>query len=194
MMIRRLFFVLVPAVLLCGYAVTAEKVDLKSGPQAGDNLPGPFLSLVAYSGEPSIVGQKIDFFEMNGQGPVVLVFAGEMTKPLTKLVNKLDTEAAKHKSAKLTVVVVILSDDDALQNNLKEYGEKQGIKHVNLTIMEPGGPKHYKLTKEADVTVLLCKRQKVEANHAFRKGELSEEGLKSILADVPKIVAKRKSN
>ena len=191
MMIRRLFFVLVPAVLLCSYAVTAEKVDLKSGPQAGDNLPGPFLSLVAYSGEPSIVGQKIDFFEMNGQGPVVLIFAREMTKPLTKLVNKLDAEAAKHKSAKLRVVVVILSDDDALQNNLKEYGEKQGIKHVNLAIMEPTGPKHYKLSKEADVTVLIYKKRKVEANHTFKKGELNEKGVERILADVPKIASQR---
>jgi hypothetical protein len=57
--------------------------------------------------------------------------------------------------------------------------------------MEPDGPKSYNLSKEADVTVLLYKRQKVEANHAFKKGELSEEGLESILADVPKITAKR---
>jgi hypothetical protein len=30
----------------------------------------------------------------------------------------------------------------------QEYAEKQGIKHVNLAIMEPDGPKHYKLSKE----------------------------------------------
>src|SRR5207302_11112769 len=119
-----------------------------------------------------------------------LVFAQRMTKPLTKLVNKLDAEA-KHKSATLRIVVVILSDDEALENHLKEYGEKQGIKHVNLAIMEPDGPKLYKLSKAAEVTVLLCRRRKVEANHAFKKGQLSEEGLQSILADVPKITAER---
>jgi hypothetical protein len=191
MTIRRLFLVLVPAVLLCGYAVAAEKDALKSGPQAGDKLPGPFHSLVAYSAQPGLVGTKTDFIEMYGQDPVVLVFAREMKKPLTRLVNALDAEAAKQKSARLKVIVVLLSDDDALENNLKEYGEKQGIKQVNLAIMEPTGPIHYKLSKEADVTVLLYKRQKVQANHAFKKGELNEDGVEKIVADVPKILPKR---
>jgi hypothetical protein len=191
MTIRRLFLVLVPAVLLGSYAVAAEKGALKSGPQAGDKLPGPFQSLVAYSAQPGLVGTKTDFVEMCGQDPVVLVFAREMKKPLTRLVNTLDAEAVKHKSARLKVIVVLLSDDDALENNLKEYGEKQGIKQVYLAIMEPTGPKHYKLSKEADVTVLLYKRQKVQANHAFKKGELNEDGRDKIVADVPKIVPQR---
>ena len=191
MTIRQVFFVLIPGLVLAGHALPADKDSFKSGPQAGDNLPGPFHSLVAFSEEPSLVGKKNDFFEMYGQDPVVLVFARELTKPLAKLVNKLDAEAAKQKSARLKVIVVLLSDDDALENNLKEYGEKQGIKHVNLAIMEPDGPKHYKLSKEADVTVLLYKRQKVEANHAFKKGELNEEGVEKILADLPKIASKQ---
>src|SRR5262249_29652139 len=191
MTMRPLFFVLALVFVLYGQAATTEKDDLKSGPQAGDNLPGPFLSLVVHSGEPDLAGKKNDFVEMYGQAPVVLVFARAMTKPLTRLVNKLDAEAGKHKSAKLSIVVVMLSDEDALENNLKEYGEMQGIKHVHLAIMEPDGPKRYKLSKEAEVTVLLYKRRKVEANHTFKRGELGEEGLESILADVPKIIAKR---
>jgi hypothetical protein len=191
MKIRRFFLVLVPAVLLGGYAVAAEKVDLKSGPQAGENLPGPFQSVVAYSAQPGLVGTRTDFVEMCGQDPVVLVFARAMNKPLTRLVNTLDAEAAKHKSARLRVIVVLLSDDAALEDSLKEYGEKQGIKQVYLAIMEPTGPKHYKLAKEADVTVLLYKRQKVHANHAFKKGELNEDGVDKIVADMPKILPKR---
>ena len=110
MTIRQLFVVLVPAVLLCSYGVAAEKVDLRSGLQAGDSLPGPFQSVVAYSKQPSLVGTRTDFVEMYGQDPVVLVFAREMTEPLTKLVKQLDAEAAQLKSAKLRVVVVLLSE------------------------------------------------------------------------------------
>jgi hypothetical protein len=187
-MMRRLLFALTVALLLCGYAASADKDDLKSGPQAGDNVPGPFHSLVAHSGEPGLVGKKTDFFEMYGQAPVVLVFAREMSKPLTRLVKKLDAEVTKRKSAKLRSVVVFLSDDDALETNLKDFGEKQGIKNVNLAIMEPAGPKHYKLSKEADVTVLLYKRLKVQANHAFKKGDLNKKGVGAILSDVPKIL------
>jgi hypothetical protein len=177
--------------LLCSDAGAAKQVVFKSGPQVGDKLPGPFNSVVAYSEEPSLVGKRTDFVEMCGPNPVVLVFARALTKPLTRLVNQLDAVGARHKSARLKIVVVILSDDDALENNLKEYGEKQGIKHVNLAIMEPAGPKNYQLSKEADVTVLLYKGRKVEANHAFKKGELNEDRVEKILTDVPRITAKR---
>lgn len=188
---RRMFLLIAAALLVCGNAVPAEKDDLKSGPQAGENLPGPFLTLVAYSEEPSLVGKKTDFFEQYGQDPAVLIFAREITKPLTDLVKKVDAEAANKKSAKLRAIVVIVSDDDAVETNLKDFGEKHELKNVNLAIMEPAGPKRYKLSKEADVTVVIYKRWKVEANHAFKKGELNEKGVEKILADVPKIVPKR---
>ena len=187
MTIRKLVFVVTLAFVVGGDAITAEKGALKSGPQAGDNLPGPFYPLVAHSGEPDLVGKKIDFSEKYGQSPVVLVFAREITNPLTTLVKKLDAEVAKRKSAKLRAIVVSLSDDYALEMSLKDYGKKKAIKHVNLAIMEPDGARPYKLSKEADVTVVMYKRKKVEANHAFKKGELNEKGVETILADVPKI-------
>ena len=94
---RSLMLVAVLALLFCGEAVPAGQDRLKSGPQVGDNLPGPFHSLVAYSGEePSLVGKKTDFTEMYGQGSVVLVFARQMTDPLAMLVKRLDAEAGKH--------------------------------------------------------------------------------------------------
>jgi hypothetical protein len=190
MPIQRLFPVLISAMLLCGYAVAAEKDELKSGPQAGDDVT-PFESLVAYSKEPSLVGKKNDFVEMYGLAPVVLVFAREMSKPLTELVNKLEVEAAKHQSAKLRIVVVLLSDDDALEDTLQKYGSKQGIRHVDLAIMEPDGPRAYRLSKDADVTVLLYKKKKVEANHAFKKDQFNDKRVERIVGDVPKITSKR---
>jgi hypothetical protein len=192
MTMRLWLFALTVPLVLCSYAASAaDKADLKSGPQAEDKLPGPIFSLVAYSEEPRLVGTKMDFTEMFGSNPVILIFAREMTKPLSRLVKKLDAEVAKRKSARLRAVVVILSDEDALDNKLKEYGKKQKIEHVNLAIMEPDGPKHYKLSKDADVTALLYKRLKVQANHAFKKGELNENGVEKILADVPKITSEK---
>jgi len=191
MTMRRLFFVLAVAFLLSGQAGTAEKDVLKSGPPAGDNLPGPFLSFVAYSENRSLVGKKNDFIEMYNQDPAVLVFARQMTKPLAGLVKKLDAEATQYRSARLRVVVVMLSDDETLEKNLKDFGEKQGLKNVHLAIMEPDGPKHYKLSKEADVTVLMYNRLKVRVNHAFKKGDLNEKSAGTILFDVLKIVPTR---
>ena len=41
---------------------------------------------------------------------------------------------------------------------------------------------------EAEITVLLCNKSKVVANHAVAKGEFNEESVKAILADVAKIL------
>jgi hypothetical protein len=190
MTIHRRFPVIISAVLLCGYAVAAEKDERKSGPQAGDGVT-PFDSLVAYSEDSKLVGKQNDFVEMYGVNPVVLVFAREMSKPLTQLVNKLDVEAAKRKSAKLRIAVVFLSDDNALEGTLKKYGAKQGLRHVNLAIVKPEGPQGYRLSKEADVTVLLYKMKNVEVNHAFKKGELNDKNVERIVGDLSKITPKR---
>jgi hypothetical protein len=186
-----MFFALTLALVLQGQAGSAEKTALVSGPQAGQNLPGPFHPLVVHSEVPRLVGTRNDFTEMYGGNPVVLVFAREMTGPLTSLVKKLDAEVARRKSARLRAVVVILSDDPALEKNLAAQGKKQALEHISLAIMNPDGPGRYKLSKEADVTVVLYKRMKVVANHAFEKGELEERGVEKILADVAKITSSK---
>jgi hypothetical protein len=197
---QRLVFVLTLALSFGGIAVAAAKDDLKSGPQAGEKVPGPFHALIAHSEDPRLVGTKMDFFEAFGGNPVVLIFAREMTKPVSRLVKDLDAEAARTARRKserrVRAVAVLLSADEALEKKLKEYGKTQGIKHVNLTIMEPGHhttvqtEKIYKLSKDAEVTVILYARRMVKANHAFKKGKLNEEGIERILADLPKIAPK----
>jgi quercetin dioxygenase-like cupin family protein len=186
---RSLLLVAVLALVFCGQAVLAQQDGLKSGPQVGESLPGPFHSLVAFSAKPGLMGKKTDFIEMYGQAPVVLVFARELTNPLTRLVNKLEAEAAKDESGKVRIVLVLLSDDDSVETNLKEFGEQQAIKHANLAMMEPDGPKPYKLSKAADITVLVYKRWKVEANYAFKKGELGEKDIDKIVAEASKVAS-----
>ena len=74
---------------------------------------------------------------------------------------------------------------------MSEFGERQGIEKVSLAIL-PDAPKLYKLSQQADVTVVVYDRYKVEANHAFRKGELNDRAVETILADVSKVVARKR--
>jgi quercetin dioxygenase-like cupin family protein len=168
-----------------------ELDDLKSGPQAGDRLPGSFHSVVVYSGEASFVGKRMDFTEFCGSNPTVLVFAREMDESLADLIKELDAEVVKKKSAKLRAVVVILSEPDAVETKMKDYAGKQALQGVNLAIMEPSGPTQYKLSRQAAVTVLLYKRLRVETNHTFKKSTLDETGIAGIIADVAKLVSRR---
>src|SRR5262249_52499123 len=130
--------------------------------------------------------------EQHGRNPVVLIFAREVSGSLTTLTRTLDAEVARNRSAKLRAVVVVLSDDEGREKKLEALAKKEGIRNVSLAVMEPAGPKHYKLSTAADVTVVLCRNSKVEANHTFRKGKFDEKAVGAILRDVHRIVARRR--
>ena len=118
-----------------------------------------------------------------------MIFAREVSDNLTSLVKKIDAETAKNKKAKMGSFVVFLSDDEKLEAQLKALAEKEGIKNCILSIDNPAGPTGYQVAKDADVTVVLYNQRKVEANHAFKKGELNAKAIDTIVADVPKIIA-----
>jgi hypothetical protein len=178
--------------LLCAPVVAAKEVPLQSGPQVGKDLPGPFNPVnVTNADLPDRAGTRNDYTEQYGANPVVLVFARELSEPLTTLARKLDAEVARNRPARLKAVLVVLSDDAAIEKQLKALAQKQGLKNVSLAFLEPAGPKNYKLSPEAEVTVILSRRGKVEANHAFKKGGLDKKTIAAVLADVPRIVAQR---
>ena len=158
----------------------------------GSKLPGGFSPVNVTNAElPDYSGKRNDYTEQHGAGPVVLVFGRGISDPLTNLTKKLDAAVAKNKAARLRAVLVILRDDAESERALKELGGRQGIEKVSLAIM-PDGPKDYKLSKEADVTVIVYDRYKVEANHAIRKGELNDRAIETILADVSKVVSRKR--
>jgi len=55
---------------------------------------------------------------------------------------------------------------------------------------EPRRAPGYNLAKTADVTVLLYKRTKVVANHAFKQGEPTGAAVDGVLAEVDKVAGK----
>ena len=184
---------LIACLLFCGSAVVAGEGGLKSGPQVGKGLPDPFNPVnVTNAGLPDRAGTRNDYTEQYGRDPVVLIFARELSDPLTTLTRKLDAEVVKNKSARLRAVLVVLSEDEGLEQKLQALGRKEGLKNVSLAFMEPRGPKHYKLAEAADVTVILYEKSRVAANHAFKKGELNDKAIEAVLRAVPGIVSRRR--
>ena len=120
------------------------------------------------------------------------MFAREVTPGLTSLVKKIDAATAENKSCKMGSFVVFCSDDKDLEAKLKELADKEGLKQCVLSLDNPAGPNGYEVAKGADITVVLYNRQKVAANHAFKKGDLNTKAIDAILADVPKILPEKK--
>ena len=122
---------------------------------------------------------------------MVAVFTRKLSDDLTSLVKQLEEKVGANKDKKMASFVVVLSEDPAANEaKLKELAKKEGLtKSVPLCTYENAdGPESYKVSKDAEVTVLLWVGQKVKANHAFAPGKLSKDGIKAILDDTAKIL------
>lgn len=121
-----------------------------------------------------------------------MIFAREVSDSLTSLVKKIDAETAKNKSAKMGSFVVFLTDDEKLTDTLKTLATKENIKSLVFSVDNPAGPKGYGVAKDADVTVVLYNKQKVVANHSFKKGELNAKAIETIISEIPQILPAKK--
>jgi len=169
--------------LLAGGLIAAE--NLSSGPQVGDEVPGPFHPL-NLTGESA--GEKVCLYCKNGSNPVAMIFARESSEPLAKLIKKIDETTAKNKDAKMGSFVVFLSDSEDLGKEVKAWADKEKVSTCVLSLDNPNGPKGYKVAKEADVTVVLYTDHKVKANFAFAKGELKDKNIDEVVSSVSKIL------
>jgi hypothetical protein len=119
-----------------------------------------------------------------------MIFAREITDPLTSLVKKIDAVNQKE-GKKMMSFVVFLNDKEGIEKELKELATKENLKQTVLAKDSPAGPKGYDVAKDADVTVVLYVNRNVKSNHAFKKGELNQKAVDEILADMPKILEKK---
>ena len=177
------------AVAAAALTVPAFAGDVKSGPQAGEKVPGPFHP-INVTGEHK--GEKFCLFCVNGENPVAMVFARENSPELVKLIKKLDEATVKNKAKEMGSFVVFLSDKEGLDKELAEVASKEKIEKTVLAVDNPAGPKAYNVARDADVTVVLYVDRKVKANHAFKKGELTDKDIETIVSEVPMILAETK--
>jgi hypothetical protein len=174
---------------------------LKSGPQPGESLPGPFHFLNVNGSHAGVPHCLVCEY---GLEPVVLVFAREVPDkgtPLANLLKKLDEAVSRHQTARLRAIAAFLSPEVGNEDTRVELVRRvQGLanspdmdlKQVALSVGGEAGPEKYNLSKEADVTVLLYYKLKIEANFAYAKGKLTDKDVTAILAAVDKMVAASK--
>ncbi len=181
---RTLLASLAGALVVAGGVLAA---DVKSGPQTGEKVPGPFHPLNVTG---SAAGQKHCLYCQNGPNPVAVIFARESNPAVATLIKKLDAATAANKGAAMGSYVVFCSDKPGLETSLKDMAKKEGLKDIVLSIDNPAGPDKYNIAKDAEVTVLLYNDFTVKANHAFKKGELNDKAIEKVVADIGKITKK----
>jgi hypothetical protein len=171
-------------------ALPASAGELKSGPQAGTKIPGPFAPLNVNGDD---AGQKRCLVCKNGDNPVAMVFARTADDPqVQKLIKAIDAATEKNSGCEMGSFVVFCADDDKLEAKLKEWADKEKLKKVILSIDTPTGPSKYNVSKDADLTVVLYNNREVKANYAFKKGEVKDADITAIVSDVSKITPEKK--
>lgn len=160
--------------------------ELTSGLAVGRG-PTPFHPL-NITGE--YAGQKNCIVCEYGGDPVAAIFARKDSDALTGLIKQLDAAGSKG----LKSFVVYLTDDENRPTQIKAFAEKNGVKNTVLAIDNVTGPKAWTIAKEAEVTVVLYNKRKVEANHSFAEGKLDSKGVTAIVNDLPKILVSTNSD
>jgi pantothenate kinase len=125
-----------------------------------------------------------------------MIFAREVSNPLTSLVKKIDAATVTNSDSKMGSFVVFCSDDEALEKKLKDLAEKEKLEKIALAIDNPAGPDKYNIAKEADITVVLYvgsyDKGAVKANYTFKKGEMKDKDIDKIVEDLAKILPDKK--
>jgi hypothetical protein len=183
-MLHRLLSVAVVGAFLV-VANSLSAVEIKSGPQPGDKLAGPFHPLNINGAK---AGEKFCLYCVNGNNPVAMIFARKPTKELQTLISKIDAATEANSGAKMGSFVVFCADEtDQLKKELESAAKD--LKKCVLSIDQPSGPKGYDVAKEAEVTVILYKERKCVANHTFASSsDLNDKAIAAIMADVEKLV------
>jgi hypothetical protein len=169
--------------LLAVTAVAAE--PCRSGPQRGER-PGPYSSVISTGPER---GRSHCYICETGERPAVIVFARTLSDPLARLAREIDKAVGEHARQDLRAWITFLNEDQLhFDAQVVAWSQKHALRHLPLGIFEDvAGPPSYRLSREADVTVLLFVKQKIVANFAFRTGELTDDQIGAIRRALPRL-------
>ena len=134
-------------------------------------------------------GEKLCYRCKYGSRPVVSIFAKQMNEKVAALTKKIDEQVAANKDAKMAAFVVVLTEDPEGQNEaLKKVAAAQQIKNTPLTTFDGlAGPSEYKISKDADITVMMWVDSKVKVNEALKAKDLTDAKI-SALTEKTKLI------
>ena len=115
------------------------------------------------------------------------IFARATDDALASLVKEIDKLVAEKKDKQLAAVVNFIGEPtDEMKAKIKDFGEKHDLKNVALVVTKDADA--FKISDEAEVTVMHYKDKKVKFNAAAAKGALNKKAIDAIVAGLPKIL------
>ncbi|RCS46403.1 hypothetical protein DTL42_15715 [Bremerella cremea] len=135
------------------------------------------------------VGKNLCYRCKNGGRPQVMVFTRSSDKAVVDLIKQLDAAIPKNEEKQLRAFVNYLGDEKA---SAKADAEKlaKTSEATNVPFVLPNefenGPEDYGINPKAEVTIILAKGGKVEAN--FAASSAKDLKVDEVIADLNKIL------
>jgi len=169
---------------LSGIAFAADAV--KSGLPVGANVPAFNVRDITGPNK----GKTLCYRCKYGAQPVVTIFTRTMNDGVKELVKSIDEQVAKNQDQKMAAFVVLLTENpDQAEPMLEKFASEANIKNTPLTVIEgAAGPPNYKLSKDAEVTVMMWVESEVKVNEAFAKGQFDKNHAKKLAGETGKIL------
>ena len=134
-----------------------------SGPQVGDKL-GDFKAH-AFSGPDA--GKEVKLHEKAKDGPLMLVFVHEITRPGFQLLKPLDKFASENEKLK-TYIVWLSPEKEKAEEFLKRAQNSLNLQSpVLISLDGKDGPPAYGLNDQVKMTVLIARDNRVVSNFAL---------------------------
>jgi len=152
-----------------------EQVKIISGPQVDEAFPEASVWMQAAEEKPSA---KVDLAELSARGPLAVVFMHEKSRPGFGLARLMSEFAARRKTEKMQLVVVVLSEDRSSSEQWLGLIRRYFPDPTQLSVADGGieGPGALGLNRLAALTVLVAKEGKVTANFALTQVSEATDG------------------
>ena len=115
---------------------------------------------------------------------MVLVFARDTGGKVPELLKAIDKTVGEHEESKLKGLLTLLGDDSAtLKEDAGKIAAKTDAKRIPVAVAKEHktGPLNYRLSDEAEVTVVLAQDSQVVNAHTFDAEKID---IKSVISEV----------
>ncbi len=186
---RHLTVALTMFALVAGASLVSAE-ETKSGLQKGEMIGAFYVTKLAGAEQDGVkVGNNLCYRCKNGGRPQVMVFTRSSDKAVVDLIKQLDAAIPKNEDKQLRAFVNYLGDERA---SAKADAEKlaKNSEATNIPFVLPNevenGPEDYGINPKAEVTIIMAKGGKVEANYAASSAK--DLKVDAVIADLSKIL------
>ncbi len=179
---------LLVACSLIGSAI-ADEAAKHQGLKKGDPLGVFHVTKVAGAIDDAVEpGETLCYRCRYGSRPMVLVFARETGGKVPDLLRAIDKTVGENEDAKLKGLLTLIGDDAAdLKEEARKVAAKADARLVPVAVAKETktGPLNYKLSADAEVTIVLAQDSQVVKTHVFKAATID---IDTIISEVTEML------